>query len=276
MVATTAQVSGPGARGPRSRAGSTTSAPGKSSARAPGCTAQLRNPVSPPRRTSVRAAGEPPNTTNSGRGRRGSRKTSRAPPLGQVVATVSSPRCRAALAARAGTMWTSRGSPSARARSDSRRTSGSAQLPPIQPRSLPSAVITALSPGRAEAGCWVRTTVASTHGVPALVYRASSSIGSSSIGPPGVNRGSGPLLGHPLGAQRRPDLVRGHRHVEVGDPEGPEGVDDGVDVGGRGADGGRLADSLRPQRVVRGGGDGGVALEPGRLPGRGQQVVHEV
>jgi hypothetical protein len=59
------------------------------------------------------------------------------------------------------------GVPSASARSASRRTTGSEQLPPIQPRSRPSAVMTALSPGRAEVGASVRTTVASAHGVPA-------------------------------------------------------------------------------------------------------------
>src|SRR5260370_16235259 len=76
------------------------------------------------------------------------------------------------------------GVPSARARSASRRTTGSEQLPPIQPRSRPSALMTALSPGWADVGGSVRTAVASAHGVPAAAYSCSKSRTASPIRSP--------------------------------------------------------------------------------------------
>ena len=58
-------------------------------------------------------------------------------------------------------------------------------------------------------------------------------------------------------------------------PNGADRVDHGVDDGGRRADGGRLADALRADRVVRRRRDG-LAELPVRALHRGrQQVVHE-
>ena len=61
-----------------------------------------------------------------------------------------------------GPIRTSRGSPSASARSASRITIGSEQAPPTQPSSSPSGVTSARSPGRVDAGRSTRTTVART------------------------------------------------------------------------------------------------------------------
>jgi hypothetical protein len=61
----------------------------------------------------------------------------------------------------AGAMRISRARPSASAWRTVRSTAGCAQPPPTQPCSWPSAVTTALSPGRAEAGASARTTLTS-------------------------------------------------------------------------------------------------------------------
>src|SRR5262249_59302426 len=98
-----------------------------------------------------------PNTTSKGFGRRGSTKISRLPPLGQEVASVSSPGWRVSDEAVSGTIRTRRGVPSARAFSASRRTSGSEQLPPIHPRNRPSAGGNPLSPPPAPGGAPPRT-----------------------------------------------------------------------------------------------------------------------
>src|SRR5215831_3094032 len=57
-------------------------------------------------------------------------------------------------------MRTNLGLPSDKAFKASRITTGWAQPPPIQPESLPSAWMIALSPGLPELGGWQRTTVA--------------------------------------------------------------------------------------------------------------------
>ena len=58
----------------------------------------------------------------------------------------------------------SRGWPSARARSASRTTTGWAQLPPTQPSIVPSGWTIPLAPGRAEVGLRTATTVATANG----------------------------------------------------------------------------------------------------------------
>ncbi len=68
---------------------------------------------------------------------------------------------------------------------------------------------------------------------------------------------------------------RGDRDVDMADAEMPQRVDDGVGDRRRRADRGRLADPLRPDRMVRRRGGRLVGL-PGRgLDGRREEVVHE-
>ena len=63
----------------------------------------------------------------------------------------------------------SRAVPSAITRCASRITTGSAQAPPIQPRSSPSAVMMARAPGWLDDGGWRQTTVASANACPRRV-----------------------------------------------------------------------------------------------------------
>ena len=75
--------------------------------------------------------------------------------------TSSSSSHRVAASSAAGAMRISARAPSASAWRTVRSTAGCAQPPPIQPCRMPSAVTTALSPGRAEAGASTRTTLTS-------------------------------------------------------------------------------------------------------------------
>src|SRR2546423_7139427 len=91
-------------------------------------------------------------------------KTSSEPALGQVLRCGTTPgKCPGAWP---GEILTSGGWPSPEAFGAARRTSPSEQLPPIHPQSLPSAVINALSPARADVGGSTRTTVATTNASP--------------------------------------------------------------------------------------------------------------
>src|SRR6266516_721615 len=83
------------------------------------------------------------------------------------------------------------------------------------------------------------------------------------------------LLRHPLLLQNRVDLPRRDRNINVRHPEMRQRIHDGVDDGGRGADGGGLADAFGAEGVVGRGGYGLVGL-PGWSFHRGRdQVVHE-
>jgi len=90
----------------------------------------------------------------------------------------------------------SRAVPSAITRCASRITTGSAQAPPIQPRSSPSAVMMARAPGWLDDGGWRQTTVASANACP---RRVSSPISAStsmlSMLTPRISRPNGPA-GH--------------------------------------------------------------------------------
>ncbi|COW28237.1 Uncharacterised protein [Mycobacterium tuberculosis] len=56
------------------------------------------------------------------------------------------------------------------------RTEFCAQWPPTKPSMVPSANRIASSPGRADVGCWARTTVARTNGVRAATSCAARSL----------------------------------------------------------------------------------------------------
>src|ERR1700694_2394256 len=103
----------------------------------------------------------------------------------------------------------------------------------------PWAVMPPLSPGRADVGGSVRTTVASAYGVPSAANRLRISSRSSAI-----------LFSDPLGPESGPHLVRTERHVDVGDAVRRQGVDQRVDVGRRRSDCGGLADALGAKRVM--------------------------
>src|SRR5579862_10014307 len=151
----------------------------------------------------------------------------------------------------------------------SRITTGSAQAPPIQPCTSPSAVMIAREPGWLEDGLWRQTTVASTNGCP---RRVSSPI-SSRRAMPSTMRSALVVRPHRWRAghiaavrQGLPDPVREQRHVNVADPGVRQRVHDRVDVSGRAAHGGALADALGADRVVRAGRDDlAVQLEARRL-----------
>ncbi len=98
-----------------------------------------RQPIVRASSASVRAAGPSPTTASSGPGSCGSTSTSTVPSDAQWLSaqTTSSP---GPAAVPLGPMRTSRGVPSATARSASRTTTGSEHAPPTQPTSAPSAV----------------------------------------------------------------------------------------------------------------------------------------
>ena len=199
-------------------------------------------------RISVRAAGLSPTTARSGAGSLGSiehldRPLRRAAALDPDDAGPRRPRARRS----------PRGRPSAR--STRRRPSRA---------SAPSGVTIARSPLRAEAGRSTPTTVASANGLPSAASR------------PASTRTSAGSLRQSRLLERGPDLVGGDRHLEVPHAGVRERVDDRVDVGGGRADGRRLADALRADRVVRRRRDRLAELERRRLPGGRDQVVHEV
>src|SRR6202453_4021794 len=154
----------------------------------------------------------------------------------------------------------------------SRITTGSAQAPPIQPCSSPSAVMIARELGWLEDGPCRQTTVASANASPWLVSSVICSKTLMSV--PLDRRGTGDVA--PV-FNRVPDPVRQQRHVDVADSRVTDGVHDRVHEGGRAADRGALADALGADRVVRAGGDDlAVQLEARRLPRGRQQVVHVV
>src|SRR5690606_909337 len=106
-----------------------------------------------------------------------------------------------------------------------------------------------------------RTTVASTNGVRSPRNRSTSA--SRSV-----------IADGQVGAERTaldgpPDLRRGQRHVRVPHAVRLERVEYRVDHGGRGADGGRFADALRADRVVRRGRDRLAQLPARALHGGG-------
>src|SRR5690349_10606095 len=162
------------------------------------------------------------------------------------------------------------GWPSPRARSASRTTTGWAQLPPTQPSMLPSGWTMPLAPGRADVGRRTATTVATANGRPA----ASSS--AARVNVDAVTSQPPPETSvHALLVEDRPHLLRGDRDIDVANAEMPKRVNDGVRDGRRRADGRRLADALRADRVVRRRRDRLLELPRRRLHGRRQQVVHE-
>ena len=131
------------------------------------------------RSASVRAAGPSPTTASSGAGSCGSTSTS-TDSLGRAGALGDDHVVRRVARVPGGPIRTSRGSPSARARTASRTTSGSEHAPPIQPWSAPSPVTRARSPRRVEAGGATATTVASANGLPSP---ASSAASHQDVGP---------------------------------------------------------------------------------------------
>src|SRR6476619_362272 len=167
----------------------------------------------------------------------------------------------------------SRGCPSAIAWSDSRTTTGWAQLPPTQPSMVPSGWTMPLAPGRAEVGRATATTVAVTNGRPA----ASSSAARTKMLRVTIARARRRRrrLVDALLVEDRPDLLGGDRDVDVPDPEVPERVDDRVRDRRRRADRRRLADALRADRVMRRRGDGLLELPGRRLDGCREEIVHE-
>src|SRR5579864_2960700 len=146
--------------------------------------------------------------------------------------------------------------PSAMTRCASRITTGSAHAPPIQPWTSPSAVMIAREPGWLEDGLCRQTTVASANGCP---RRVSSEISSRMILilstrcrlQYSIVRADRRRAGHvAVVRDGLPDPVRQHWHVDVADPGAGQRVHDRVDVGGRAAHRGALADALGPDRVV--------------------------
>ena len=162
-VATTTQLAGgtAAATAAASSSSSTRRAAGASEATAPWATQCTAKPTRGARSHSARATGESPNTTSGSWGSTGSTNSSSVPPEWQDMPNSStSPSCFSSLSL-AGVMRRVRGWPSASARRAVLMTAGWAQPPPIHPRKVPSAVTTALSPGRAEVGGVTRSTVTS-------------------------------------------------------------------------------------------------------------------
>lgn len=126
-----------------------------------------RRPRTQPRAQSTQSRqppGETPQMISCGAGRKGSTTTSTTPPLKQLIwCTVIPVR---GTATPSGVSGTSLASPSANDASASEITVGWAQLPPIQPCSLPCERMTALSPGRHDVGRSARTTVATATASP--------------------------------------------------------------------------------------------------------------
>ena len=131
----------------------------------------VRQPSASARAASVCAIGERPTMTRRGAGCTGSMNTSSAPSLWQAIGTTVIP---------SGTVspnWSGvprssrRGSPSAITCRAWRMTTGSAQAPPIQPCTSPSAVMIARLPSWPDDGPCRHTTVASANACP---ERASS------------------------------------------------------------------------------------------------------
>src|SRR5919201_1069882 len=69
-----------------------------------------------------------------------------------------------------------------------------------------------------------------------------------------------------------PHLLRRDRHIDM---VHSERVAHGVHIRLGGGNCPRLSDPLHAERVVRGGGDRGIRLDPRRLEGRGDQVFHQ-
>ncbi len=187
----------------------------------------------------MRAAGLPPITTSSGLGRCGSMKMSSVPPLGQVVATVNSPGVRVSSASTSGRMRTSRGMPSliAHKRLAAHQRLRAAAADPAVQRAV-------RGDHRLVAGVRGRRRLRAHHGC----ERARTPRGGV-LGEQSQDRVVYSVT--PCAAQRRPHLVGGDRHVDVGDAEMRQRVDDRVDERGGRADGRQLADALGADRVVR-------------------------
>src|SRR3984885_12336273 len=226
-----------------------------------------------------RVSGELPTITRCGTGNTASMYTSRAPSLWQEIGTTVIPSGMAVPNWSGLPSSSSRGSPSAMTCFASRITTGSAQAPPIQPSSSPSAVMSAREPCLLDEGPCRHTTVASANGWP---LRASSLIRSSTprpcIRPPRLVLANRGRAGHVAAVgERLPYPVGQHRHVDVPHPGAAERVHDRVDEGGGPAARGALADPLGADRVVRARRDDlAVQLVAGCLPGARQQVVHVV
>ena len=180
----------------------------------------------------------------------------------------------------------SAGSRSRITRCASRITTGSAHAPPIQPCTRPSAVMIAREPSFPEEGACRQTTVARANSSP----RPAISAAVDSTSQPSSRRtwsrrrfghqesvliGGAPDTSWPLG-DGLVDPVGQQRHVDVADPRPLQSIHHGVHERRRAAHRGALADALGADRVVRARGDDLVQLVARRLPGGGQQVVHEV
>ena len=156
-VATTTKL--PGAMSALSSLLSTRSASGKRAASAPWATTVTGKPTRGASPASATASGESPTIVSRARGSIGSTKSSSVPPEWQAMPNSSTSSSSRICPSSAGAMRIKRARPSASAWRTVRSTAGCAQPPPIQPCTMPSALTTALSPGRAEAGACTRSTV---------------------------------------------------------------------------------------------------------------------
>src|SRR5581483_75572 len=268
----TRAVRGPTPADSKSSVVTTRSGSAQSDASPPSSTTVVHHPRARAMAVSVWTIGDRPTTTRSGPRGSGSMKIFSAPSLWHDIGTSTVSSSPSPARSSGEPRNTSRGVPSARADSASRTTTGSAQAPPTQPRTSPEAVMTAREPVLPDDGARRHTTVARAKCSPfSASSRATSSASAMSV--PRQRREPGNVL---PGVDGLPHPAGEHRHVDVADPEVGDGVDDGVDEGGRAADAGALADPLGPDRVVGTGGDDLVELPVGRLPGRGQEVVHVV
>src|SRR6266849_499334 len=197
--------------------------------------------------------------------------------------------------------------PSCSRRRASRRISGWAQLPPIQPVSWPLAWMMALAPGFAEVGRSHQTTVASTNGSPACLRRyARSSMVSDIVilwkrgkqpsqsrvqassrpyqpgrrdvsWPPSGELASALLIGRQgFFLEDSPHLPGAERNIDMAYANVSQRIDNGISNRLWCANSGRLADALGPDGMVRRGRYRLVRLPVGRLHRGGEQVVLEV
>src|SRR2546423_6344342 len=209
--------------------------------------------------------------TRSGPRGSGSMKILSAPSLWHDIGTSTASSPPAPASSSGDPRNTSRGTPSSSAARASRTTTGSAQAPPTQPRTSPSAVMPARYPVLPDDGARRHTTVARANRSPRSARSRASCRASMSVTRQRRVAGDVAML-----RDRRPHPPGEHRHVDVADAEVGHGVDDGVHEGGRPADGGALADAFGSDGVVGAGGDDLVQLPVGGLPGRRQEEVHVV
>ena len=137
---------------------STVAASGWSCAVAPGATTATEKPTRGARIVMARATGESPNTIRRGAGSTGSTNSSSVPPEWQAMPNSRTSSSSRSAVSSVGVILMVRGCPSANAWRTVLMTAGWAQPPPIQPWIMPSAVTSALSPGRADVGGCTRST----------------------------------------------------------------------------------------------------------------------